>query len=252
VKNVLPVLIGIVAVVLIGGIGLMMTMRGPSSPPPAPPTAPGSAIPTTPTLGFQTPERVLTGKVAPSRTWYGLTLGTSGEADVDKWLADRTIPCTVAPNPTHMTRLWKCTEGLDGLILDGRPHQGPVHDLFFARPDEGALHYISIARRYSVVDQALSDYTAVVGAVTATLGEPTKAKPAPAHIDDSQTMLRYATTWNYDDLDVSVNVIRVMVDYVTVNEVWSVPGIEPAPPRIKTPFDGKPNPHVEPEPSTNP
>lgn len=234
-RLIVPIAAG-VFLVAAGAIAMLAMTRAT----PVPPASPAAAI----APAVAAPARTLLGKNAPSREWFGLTVGASTEADVQKWLTDRGIDCPEEPNAKHLTQHWNCGHGLDNVTFEGRPAHGPLFNVFFARTDDGPLHYITVTRRYSITQDALTDYNALVTAITAQLGEPTKAAPAPAHLDGDPKMLRYGTTWNYDDLDVQVTAMRAMVDYVAVSEVWSVPGVEPGPLRPHSPFDGKPNPHI--------
>ena len=179
---------------------------------------------------------------APRRDFEGLEVGRATAADVDAWLAARSLACASAPNPNWMSVRWDCTSVAEKLVFEGRPHAGPVKLFVLSRPDQGALDQIDVTRQYSAEAQGLADYDALVAAIAQELGPPAVIKGGDIPVG---TMFRWMTAWSFDEIEVRVVAFRAVADYVTVSEQWTVPDEGPVPPRVRTPFDGKPNPHLE-------
>lgn len=157
---------------------------------------------------------------------FGLALGASTAEDVKAWTERKGLDCEIKPSVRRTTTQIRCRDDLPADLLDGRKIRGRYEQVMFAWPDDGFLHHASARRLYSAPPDAAEDYRSSVAALRLRLGEPTMER----RIDDPSVLdgklLRYATTWRRDDLEVSVTATRAGTEYVAVSEVWQVPGVE--------------------------
>lgn len=184
-----------------------------SAPPEVAQAAPGPATPPLPS--------------APTRTWLGLTLGTTDAEALRSWVQNKAIPCVESPALRRLTTHTTCRGPLDPGILADRPLTGgQLHSVLIARTDAGPVHHISTVRRHAQPAEAAADYSAAVAALGARLGTPSKAQPVTELTAFERPIARFATTWRFGDLEVRVSVLKAAGDHIQVNEVWSIPGIE--------------------------
>lgn len=163
---------------------------------------------------------------APSRAIYGLTIGTSSGADIEAWLAARSLSCPGTPSVRRTTTRYACSGKLDPKLLPDRTIKGELHDLLLVRGDAGPLRHFSTGRRYSLPADAIADYTSAVAAIQGTLGAPTRTAAEPTPEQFSGMLARFSTMWRYADLEVVVTVMKANGPYIAVTETWDLPGAE--------------------------
>ena len=187
---------------------------------------------------------------APKHPIYGLELGVSTEADILAWTTERGLSCPPEASLARTTVHYTCKGDIPTSLFPDRIIGGKITQLLFARTDTGGLHHFSSNRRYSLGDGAIKDYDKAVEATKLVLGEPKRAQLADAaRLDNTQGIVRYATTWLFDDLELTISASRLDKDYITVSEIWVVPGVEAAAPLRP---GGGPHGGKAPKASTNP
>ena len=195
---------------------------------PAPPkVAPAEGAPqVNKSAGRRGPDEAPSGPAAPTREVYGLKLGITTGEEVDAWLAERQLQCPGKPAPARTTVHYKCEGELPLSLVADRKVKGKLSQILIARLDNGPVHHYSNSRRYSLPDDVVADYHSAIEAISARLGTPFESK----RIEDmgrlSQKVAHFATRWRFGDLEVSVVVLKAAGDYIAVNEMWNVPGVE--------------------------
>lgn len=196
----------------------------------------GSPAPEKPPATLNVPPPDPTLKPAPTRNFYGLTLGESGEPQIRAWLAERKLTCRETPSVRRTTFRYECGEGLTPALLPDRKIAGQLSSLLLVRvdsPEAGSasnlLSHASSLRRYSLPERAAEDYDAAVSVLTSTFGAPKRGAPVDL-TKLSGPLVRYATLWSFSDLQVTLTLMRMGGDYWSVSERWDQPGIELAQP----------------------
>jgi hypothetical protein len=157
---------------------------------------------------------------------WGLELGATTAEQAAAWAQERGLGCTTTPSQRRATMRMRCTDGLSPALLPDRTVNGQISELLLAWPDDGRVHFVSVWRRYSIPDAALADYTSAVASVQARLGAPTRAMPVSDPAALNAKLFRFGTRWEQDGFKVDLELARLGADYVSVSEVWSVPGVE--------------------------
>ena len=201
---------------------------GDPAPTAAAPKGAAPAAAASPAQPFRPAAKVQATAPAPSRAWMGLQLGQSDQAALEAWVAERQLPCTGAPSPMRETWQLKCAGQLPASTLPDRQISGGLTDLLFVRTDAGPLHHVSSMRRYTLPPDAVADYTATVAALTATFGPPTVDRPVTEPEKLQGALARWATEWAFTDLTLRVTLMKGSGDYVSVSELWEIPGVEAA------------------------
>lgn len=164
---------------------------------------------------------------APSRTVFGLEIGTLDDAGLQAWATSRKLTCTAQAAARRATLRTECHAGLDTTTFPERKSAGKFTQFLLSRTEAGPFHYLSLARRYSIPTHAGEEFETTVATLRAQFGEPTQLRPFDK-AKLSAKILRFSATWNFADLDVSLSMFRAGTDYITITETWSVPGIEAA------------------------
>lgn len=163
---------------------------------------------------------------APSLDRYGLLLNSARDADIRAWLDARGLDCKSGPALARTTYQYRCQGELPLTLLPDRIIRGHLAELLLARLDDGPLHHFSTLRKYSIPVDAAEDYDRALERLSAELGPPARSTT----LDDPERLrgkaARFASTWRFSDLEVSLSVLKAAGDFVSVNEVWRVPGAE--------------------------
>lgn len=220
-----------------------------SEPAPAPEPAPAEVRASVPPAPIAPPS-------APTRAIYGLTIGASSAADIEAWLAERSLSCAGKPSARRTTTRYACSGKLDPKLLPDRTIKGELHDILLVRGDAGPLRHFSSGRRYSLPADAIVDYTTAVAAIQGALGAPTRAGAQPTEAQFSGMLARFSTLWRFADLEVVVTLMKANGPYIAVTETWDLPGAESedevrAMPHGDPGSDPHANPHGDPH-ATNP
>lgn len=162
---------------------------------------------------------------APTREVLGLTIGQSDDAAIQAWLQERGLSCTIGPAPRRQAVRYDCSSQVPTSLLPDRVIKGKVESLGLARTDAGPLHNLSTRRIYSIPADAVEDYNSARAAITAVLGQPTRGKEA-GEIDPSKPLAWYSTMWRFEDLSVTLGLLRAVGSTYTVSERWQVPGVD--------------------------
>lgn len=191
---------------------------------PAGPPAAGSAPPVAPEAP-EAPEAPAAPK-APTRTVQGLALGEADDAAIAAWVAERGLECPEVASPRRTTRQRRCQGTYAPSLLPDRGASGALTEILIARLDDGPAHHLSTIRKYSLPADVAADYHAAVDAITAQLGPPTQTR----RVDDlsafDSPLARFATRWQFSDLRVDVSILKAAGSYISLNEVWVIPGVE--------------------------
>jgi hypothetical protein len=161
--------------------------------------------------------------VSPHATRYGLTVGRSTHEDVMAWIDLHGLACDRFPSPTRTSFTYRCDGDLPVALLADRTIRGRLAQILVARPEDAPIHHFSTARRYSVPEDAIADFTSSIAAIEAELGPPAKLKPILDPSDLSRGLARFAGEWTRDGLHVTVVLLKATGDYVSVTETWASP-----------------------------
>ena len=208
---------------------------GDSPAPPEPAAAPAPVAPTAeapsatpaPLTPLVPKPRVEGLTKAPSRSVFGLEIGTLDDAGLQAWATSHKLTCTAQAGARRATLRTECNFGLDASTFPERKSSGKYTQLLLSRTEAGPFHYLSLARRYSIPAHAGEEFEGTLATLKQEFGPPTQLRPFDAS-KLSAKIVRFAATWNFADLDVNLSLFRAGTDYVTVTETWSIPGIEGA------------------------
>lgn len=161
---------------------------------------------------------------APTREWNGLVLGETQHEGVEAWIADHALECTGLPAQTRSTFHYRCEDPV-GLRVSAAK-QGVATQLLVARAENAPVHHISTIRKYGDPTAAAEDYDLVVAASTARLGVPQRHQEVKDIGAFSRPLARFATSWVFDDLEVTVSLMKASGPNISLTEAWTVPGVE--------------------------
>ncbi|MSQ02593.1 MAG: hypothetical protein EXR71_12015 [Myxococcales bacterium] len=162
---------------------------------------------------------------APSRSFLGLEIGAASGPALDAWLADKKLVCETDPASRRATVRTQCEKDVPVGILEGRTVSGKVTQMLFSRGDDGPIHYAATSRRYSLPKDAVLDFESTMTTLSTLFGAPPRVKPVDVARLDGK-VVRFSADWTFADLDVSLSLFRAGTAYWSVNESWSVPGVE--------------------------
>lgn len=164
---------------------------------------------------------------APSHDVLGLTMGVSDAKAIEAWLSARGLTCPSMPSARRLTTRYECGD-LPATAMPERPTKGKLDRLWLIRKDDGPVHNLSLRRLYSLTTDAAADYNETVEKVKAVYGAPSRGKVAPADIDPSKKLAWFSSVWKFDDLEISIDLLRANGNYYAVSERWMIPGVEQA------------------------
>lgn len=180
-----------------------------------------AAVPT-PVVVEDPPETVV--PKAPARDWNGLVLGETQHEGVEAWIAEHRLECTALPAQTRSTFHYRCEDPVGLRVSAAR--QGVATQLLIARAENAPVHHVSTIRKYSDPAAAAEDYDLVVAELGARFGTPKRSQEVKDLAAFSRPLARFATSWAYDDLDVTVSLMKASGPNISLTEAWTVPGVE--------------------------
>ncbi len=162
---------------------------------------------------------------APSTEILGLSIGKSTDAEIQAWIAERSLPCKTEPSPRRTTQRYTCDGDLSIKLLEGREIRGKFTSLLLVRGDTTPLSHLSTARKYSLPEDAAKDYSSSVALLSTRLGTPTRSAAVnPEKL--SSPLMHYSSLWSFKDLEVALTMSRLGGQVVSVTERWDQPGVE--------------------------
>lgn len=179
---------------------------------------PGAAVPSAaPTL-----------PAAPTRVWNGLSIGEAQEAQVLDYVARAGIDCKTGPSLARQSVQTRCSGDLPLGLLPDRHIDGRLRELLISRPENGPINSISTLRKYSIPTDAVKDYDTAAAALTQRFGQPTRGALHADAAAFERPLARFAVEWRFADLRVRLTALKAAAGFVSVTEVWDVPGVEEA------------------------
>jgi hypothetical protein len=161
----------------------------------------------------------------PQGAVFGLELGRTTGDEASAWAAARGLKCEVVPSPRRLTTQLRCV-GVSAAGLPERALQGDTTELVVAWPDGRPIHYVSTWRRFDIPADAIAAYDQSVQAVRASVGEPNGQPEVLTEAALAAKITRASVRWARPNLEVSVSALRAGARFVSLNEVWQVPGVE--------------------------
>jgi len=173
---------------------------------------------------------------APQRSLWGLELGTTQAEGIETWIQVQELDCDAAPATRRMTYQYRCMDADLSAEFTGRTPGSARSTLLLARTDSGPLHHVSTLRHHGAAGAAIQDYQTAIAQITLLLGDPTAKDPLPPTRDHFlKDQARFATRWEFSDLEVGASLYKMGGEDVVMRERWDVRGVEAGvPPRPGT------------------
>jgi hypothetical protein len=162
------------------------------------------------------------GKPLEELSLLGLELGSSDDEAIKAWLGERGISCAGHNNAMRESFSYDCNKGLEPAQVSERDaNSGQLERIMLSHADNAPLGLFSITHRYSIPSKAFETYQARKSMFEKKFGAPSSEKKVSKEAFEKAKIGRYATVWNFDNVEVSV-VLYSIQGTMRVIERWDL------------------------------
>ncbi|MEC9442724.1 MAG: hypothetical protein VYE40_16640 [Myxococcota bacterium] len=152
----------------------------------------------------------------------GLELGRSDDEAIKAWLGARQIDCEGQNNAMRESFSYDCHQGLASAQLSERDaDSGQLERVMLSHADKAPLGLFSLTHRFSIPGHAFATYEARKKMFEEKFGAPSSEKEVSEESFEKAKIGRYATVWNFDNVEVSV-VLYSIQGTMRVIERWDL------------------------------